>query len=194
MPRKLFLPIPGDVLRRFFTTLRSFRDQAIASLMLLCGLRSIEVIGLKMHDIDLARSELRILGKGGKERVCPLASSAKTALERYLAFERPHFSSAECFLVLKGSRRGAPMKPETVRKIFRHRRAIPEFKDAHPHRFRHTFCTSLIREKVPLPIVQKLMGHADIDTTLLYTHLSLEDINADYQRAMELISKEMKLR
>lgn len=193
-PQKMAMPIPNDVLRHFFTKLRSFRDQAIASLMLLCGLRCIEVINLKIHDIDLNRFELHILGKGGKERILPFSSQVKLALERYFFFERHKDAHNSCFVVLKGPRRGSPMKPETIRKIFRYRRAIPELKDANPHRFRHTFCTSLIRERVPLPVVQKLMGHADIETTLIYTHLSLEDIHAEYQKAIESIAGDASLR
>ena len=94
-------------------------------------------------------------------------------------------SRTTCFVVLKGRRRGQALSLAGLRKIFRHRRAKnAALKDAHPHRFRHTFCTSLIRQKVPLPIVQKLMGHASIDTTLIYINLSMEDIAAEYHRAM----------
>lgn len=187
-PQKMVMPIPNDVIRLFFTKLRSFRDHAITSLMLFCGLRCIEIINLKTHDIDFAELKLRISGKGGKERILPFSPLVKIALERYFFFERPEGTHNSCFVVLKGPMRGCSMKPETIRKIFRHRRAILELKDVNPHRFRHTFCTSLIREKVPLPVVQKLMGHADIETTLIYTHLSLEDIHAEYQRAIKEIS------
>lgn len=187
-PQKMAMPVPNDAIRRFFAELRSFRDQAIASLMLLCGLRCIEVINLKTHDVDFTNLRLHISGKGGKERILPLSPPVKIALERYFFFERTESTHNSCFVVLKGPARGSPMKMETIRKIFRHRRAISELKDVSPHRLRHTFCTSLIREKVPLPVVQKLMGHADIETTLIYTHLSLEDIHAEYQRAIKEIS------
>ena len=64
-------------------------------------------------------------------------------------------------------------------------------KKANPHSFRHTFCTNLVRQRVPIPVVQKLMGHADIDTTLLYTNLSLTDINDEYQKAMKELNSQL---
>lgn len=191
-PRKIVTSISNEIIRRFFARLKSFRDRAIVSLMLFCGLRSCEVVNLMTHDIDLNKLELRVSGKGGKERILPFPAFLKNLLESYFFFERQNIAHNSCFVVLKGYSRGKPVRLSTIRKIFRNRRAVPELKDANPHRFRHTFCTSLVREKVPLPVVQKLMGHADIGTTLIYTHLSIEDINAEYQKAIQNISGYLK--
>lgn len=186
VPTTLKLPLQTDAVHSFINELKSLRDKAIVALMLCLGLRSCEILNLQIHDIDLDAPQIRVFGKGGKERLLPISPWIKSSITNYLAFERPSMGHTTCFVALKGERRGEPMRPEGLRKIFRHRRSKNSFlKDAHPHRFRHTFCTNLIRQKVPLPIVQKLMGHASIDTTLIYINLSLEDVSSEYHRAMD---------
>lgn len=190
VPSTLKLPLQAETVHSFINQLRSLRDRAIVALMLCLGLRSCEIINLKTHDIDLDASQIRVWGKGDKERLLPMSPWIKSSIANYLAFERPSVAHSACFVVLKGKRRGEHMLPEGLRKIFRHRRAKnTSLKDAHPHRFRHTFCTNLIRQKVPLPIVQKLMGHASIDTTLIYINLSMEDVAEEYHRAMDELAK-----
>lgn len=183
VPSTLKLPLQTGVVHSFISQLRSYRDRAIVALMLCLGLRSCEIQDLQVPDIDLDNSQIRVWGKGNKERLLPISPWIKSTLVSYLSLERPDISHTTCFVVLKGKRRGFYMLPEGLRKIFRYRRK-GSLKDAHPHRFRHTFCTNLIRQKVPLPIVQKLMGHASIDTTLIYINLSLEDVSNEYHRAM----------
>lgn len=186
VPTILKLPLQTDAVHSFINSLRSLRDKAIVALMLCLGLRSCEIVDLQTPDIDLDSSQIRVFGKGGKERLLPISPWIKSSISNYLAFERPSVKHTTCFVALKGKRRGQHMKPEGLRKIFRHRRTKhPFLKDAHAHRFRHTFCTNLIRQKVPLPVVQKLMGHASINTTLIYINLSLEDVSAEYHRAMD---------
>lgn len=187
VPRRLILPLSEEVIRKFLANLNSFRDRAILLLMLALGLRSSEVAGLKIHDIDFEDRRLRIRGKGDKERIMPLADWVANSLKQYLDYERPRVSHLSCFVVLKGPRRGLPLSLEGLRKIFRYRRTNALLKNANPHRFRHTFCTKLISEGVSLPVVQKLMGHDSIETTLIYINLSNEDISKDYHRAMTQI-------
>ncbi|MDP2933880.1 MAG: tyrosine-type recombinase/integrase [bacterium] len=190
VPTTLKLPLQTDNVRLFISQLRSLRDKAIVALMLCLGLRSCEIINLQTHDIDLDASQIRVRGKGGKERLLPISPWIKSSITKYLAFERLSVDHTTCFVALKGARRGKPMRPEGLRKIFRHRRNKNSFlKNAHPHRFRHTFCTNLIRQKVPLPVVQKLMGHASIDTTLIYINLSMEDVSQEYHRAMDELAR-----
>lgn len=184
VPRRLILPLSETVIRKFLANLNSFRDRAILLLMLALGLRSSEVAGLKIHDIDFEDRRLRIRGKGNKERIMPLADWVANSLKRYLDYERPRVSHQSCFAVLKGPRRGLPLSLEGLRKIFRYRRTKALLKNANPHRFRHTFCTNLISKGVSLPVVQKLMGHDSIETTLIYINLSNEDVSRDYHRAM----------
>lgn len=189
VPSTIRLPLESDAVRSFIAKLKTWRDRAIVSLMLCSGLRSSEIIDLQTHGIDLAASQILVWGKGAKERILPISPSTRNLLANYLAFERPGIAHTTCFVVLKGKRRGQYMTPEGLRKIFRHRRKPVSLKDAHPHRFRHTFCTNLIRQRVPLPVVQKLMGHASIDTTLIYINLSMEDVAAEYHRAMNELAR-----
>jgi site-specific recombinase XerD len=189
VPAILITPLSPTEIKQFLLGLRKYRDQAILYLMLFLGLRSCEVLSLDVNDIDFIDDFIRIRGKGGKERILPIAASVRQALERYLNYERLEVKHNHCFVVLKGPHRGQPMTPGGLRTLFRHRRKIGLLKKANPHRFRHTFCTSLIRQGVSLPIVQKLMGHTDIDVTLGYVHLSLEDVSREYHQAMTSLQK-----
>lgn len=152
--------------------------------MLLCGLRSCEVLALQTHDIDVIDDQILVRGKGQKERRLPLSSSVRKALINYLDYERPDRPHSQCFVVLKGRNRGQPLTPEGLRKLFRHQRKQKGLSRAHAHLFRHTFATHLIRENVSLAVVQKLLGHSDIEVTMGYVHLSLSDVSREYTRAM----------
>lgn len=186
VPVLLKLPLQTDAIRAMIANLRSRRDRAILALMLCSGLRSCEIVRLQIHDLDLDAAAIRVSGKGGKERLLPVSPWIVETLTAYIALERPAGASSACFLARQGPHRGGPLSPEGLRKIFRTcRKKSALLAPAHPHRFRHTFCTNLIRQKVPLPVVQKLMGHAAIDTTLLYINLSLEDVAAEYHRAID---------
>lgn len=188
VPRRLRLPLGSATIQSFIGDLRSYRDKAITALMLYCGLRSLEVLKLQIYDIDIHTLQIRIWGKGDKERLLPITQRVRHILEQYLKYERPNVVHTTCFLVLKGRHRGRPMPYEALRKIFRHRRKGN--KDLHPHRLRHTFCTNLIRQGVSLPVAQKLMGHADIESTMNYINLSLKDVAQEYHRAMEKLTKQ----
>ena len=184
VPTTLTFPLQTDAVHVFITQLRSYRDRAIVALMLCLGLRSCEILNMHTTDIDFDHAQLRVRGKGDKQRLLPISPWIASTLVSYLNLERPEVTHATCFVVLKGARRGNRLLPEGLRKIFRYRRH-GALKNAHPHRFRHTFCTNLIRHHVPLPIVQQLMGHASVNTTLLYINLSMEDVAAEYHKAMD---------
>lgn len=184
VPGILITPLSSAEIQKFFLGLRKYRDVAILHLMLFCGLRSCEVLSLEMEDIDLIDDQIRVRGKGQKERILPLSSFVRKALVHYIDYERPQCSHLKCFVVLKGQNRSQPLTPEGLRKLFRHQRKQKELKRAHAHLFRHTFATHLIRENVSLPVVQKLMGHSDIEVTMGYVHLSLNDVSREYHRAM----------
>lgn len=184
VPGILITPLsPGDI-QKFILGLRKYRDMAITHLMLFCGLRSCEVLSLEIDDIDLIEDQIYVRGKGQKARILPFSSAVRKALIHYLDYERPQCSHVKCFVVLKGQNRGQPLSAEGLRKLFRHQRKREGLKKAHAHLFRHTFATSLIRENVSLPVVQKLMGHSDIEVTMGYVHLSLTDVSREYHRAM----------
>lgn len=190
VPRRLCVPLSEQTIRTFLGYLTSYRDRSIVLLMLCLGLRSCEVIGISIHDIDFNGRWICVCGKGNKQRRLPLSDWVGAVLKRYLFCERPSVPHTTCFVALKGKRRGQPLAMEGLRKIFRYRRGKTSLiKDANPHRFRHTFCTNLILQDVSLPVVQKLMGHDSIETTLIYINLSDKDVAKDYHRAMANIER-----
>jgi site-specific recombinase XerD len=188
--RKLIEPLSPELVRSFLRSLTRYRDLAIVHLMLLCGLRSCEVLSLELKDVVFAEARLRVLGKGRRERVLPLPELLTRVVRQYLDFERPRCcSGSRLFVVLQGKQRGEPMTAAGLRSLFRHRRRRRTLSPANPHRFRHTFGTDMARAGVRLPVLQRLMGHADMKTTLQYIELSLADIADEYRRAMTVLDK-----
>ncbi|MFH1654407.1 MAG: tyrosine-type recombinase/integrase [Pseudomonadota bacterium] len=183
VPASLIIPLSPTQIKKFIASLKKYRDLAIIYLMLFCGLRSCEVLALEISDIDFNDDKLKIRGKGQKERFLPISESVKNTLTFYLHHERPHASHNRCFVSLKGISRGRPMTNVGLRTLFRYRRRHA-LKSAHPHLFRHTFCTNLITQGVSLPVVQKLMGHTDIEITMDYIHMSTADIAQEYHKAI----------
>jgi integrase/recombinase XerD len=184
-PRLVVEPLTPEQVRSFLRSLRRYRDLAIVHLMLLCGLRSKEVLDLELTDLLWADERLRVHGKGRRDRSLPLPSLLARILRNYVRLERPSkFAEPRLFLVLQGSRRGRAMTAAGLRNLFRHRRRRPTLATAHAHRFRHTFGADMARAGVRLPILQRMMGHADVKTTLQYIELSLVDVADEYKRAI----------
>jgi site-specific recombinase XerD len=188
-PRKLVEPLTPEQVRAFFRSLSRCRDLAIVHLMLLCGLRSAEVLGLELSDIVFSDDRVRVRGKGQRDRALPLPLVLARTLRDYLQFERPRqCSKPRLFVVLQGRRRGQPMTQAGLRSLFRQRRRRPVLAIANPHRFRHTFGADMARAGVRLPILQQMMGHADLKTTLQYVRLSMADVADEFQRALRQIT------
>lgn len=186
VPRRIVEPLTSAEVRSFLRTLRRYRDLAIVYLMLLCGLRSAEVLELRLGDVLVEDGQLRVRGKGSRERVLPLTPLLARTIADYLRWERPAGSAAaRLFVILQGPRRGRPMTMAGLRSLFRHRRRDRAVARANPHRFRHTFGADMARSGVRLPVLQRMMGHADDATTLRYIQLSMADIADEYQRAIE---------
>ena len=147
------------------------RDTAVLEILYGSGLRVAEVCGLRPVDIDLDRARLTVWGKGSKQRTVPLSPPAVDALRRWLDAGRAVLvdadTPAEAVFV---NRRAHPLTPRDVRRILDRRAAGP----AHPHALRHTFATHLLDGGADLRAVQELLGHADLATTQLYTHVSRE--------------------
>jgi integrase/recombinase XerD len=155
------------------TTPRTLRDRALVELLYGAGLRVSEAVGLGKTDVDLERRVVRATGKGSKERLVPIGRPAAEALRRYLARGRPHLDRRhrpELFLNAKGgglTRAGAFL---ILRRLAQKAGLDPE--RVHPHLLRHSFATHLLEGGADLRSVQEMLGHADLSTTELYTHVS----------------------
>jgi integrase/recombinase XerD len=155
------------------TTPRSMRDRALVELLYGAGLRVSEAVGLERAGVDLENRVVRAVGKGSKERIVPIGRQAVDALRRYLAHGRPFLDKRhrpELFLNAKGgalTRAGAFL---ILRKLAEQAGLEPE--RVHPHLLRHSFATHLLEGGADLRSVQEMLGHADLATTELYTHVS----------------------
>lgn len=183
-PKRMVSPLSVDQVARFWSSFHTSRDLAIVGLMVLHGLRSCEVLALSTDDLLLADSQIRVSGKGNKQRMLPLVPETAQLLQHYLRLERPANCGPILFVSLKGRARGCPMTPAGLRSLFRHHRHTTGVSQANPHRFRHTFATDMIRAGVSLPALMQLMGHAQIHTTLIYVRLTAQDVYQQYARAV----------
>ena len=160
------------------------RDRAMLELLYGCGLRASELIGLDRADVHLSDELLRVLGKGSKERVVPLMGSAAEQLERYLTRFRPQLaqgpkSGDAVFL----NQRGGRISRQTVYNVCVERGRMVGIDGLHPHTLRHSYATHLLEGGADLRVVQELLGHADIGTTQLYTHLDRDELRITYLQA-----------
>jgi site-specific recombinase XerD len=189
-PQRVVEPLTVDQVAALLRRLSRYRDLAIIHLMLLCGLRSMEVLALRLNDLVLDDKRLRVRGKGNRDRDLPLADLIADVISDYIRLERPRDAATErLFVILQGARRGRPMTTEGLRSLFRHRRRTSaELAEANPHRLRHTFGTDMARAGVRLPILQRMMGHADGKTTLQYIRVSMADVALEYTRALKAIA------
>jgi site-specific recombinase XerD len=192
-PRRVVEPLSIEQVNELLRGLRRYRDIGIAYLMLLCGLRSQEVLKLLLTDIDREDRRLRIRGKGGKERSVPAPPLLLDVLRKYAALERPVTGAPNVFVVLQGTHRGKPMTRAGLRRVFRTRRLRPKLANANPHRLRHTFGTDMARSGVRLPILQRMMGHAYTETTLQYVNVSMADVATEFLRALEKVEHRYEL-
>ncbi|MFV2074103.1 MAG: tyrosine-type recombinase/integrase [Thermoanaerobaculales bacterium] len=168
----------------FLADLRTHRDTAMVLAMVLGGLRAGEVRSLRLADVDMGLRQVRVLGKGRRERVVPIDRTFFVELAAYLHTERPQrCPTPECFVVLRGPTAGGAMTEAGMRRIFRTHRERSGATRVRPHRLRHTYGTELARAGVDLLALKELMGHADPETTAAYVHLSPEDLAAEYARA-----------
>jgi integrase/recombinase XerD len=155
-------------------TLLGLRDRAMLELLYATGLRVSELIGLKVFEVDLNGNVLRALGKGSKQRLVPIGEIAADWIAKYLK-ERKKTSSDVLFITARGSGMTRQAFWHLIRRYGA--RAIPG-KKLSPHVLRHAFATHLINHGADLRVVQLLLGHADISTTQIYTHVARERLKA----------------
>ena len=155
------------------TTPRSLRDRALVELLYGAGLRISEAVGLEKNGVDLDDRAVRVLGKGNKERVVPLGTKAADALLRYLARGRPYLDRRHRPELFLNARGGALTRSGAFLILRRLAEAAGlEPGRVHPHLLRHSFATHLLEGGADLRSVQEMLGHADLSTTELYTHVS----------------------
>ena len=146
---------------------RRLRDDAIVELLYGSGLRVSELCSLTASSIDLNAATIRVWGKGDKERIVPLSAPATAALQQLLDSVPGAANSREPLFT---NQRNNPLTPRDVRRILDRRSPVP----THPHALRHTFATHLLDGGADLRTAQELLGHADLSTTQIYTHVSKE--------------------
>jgi integrase/recombinase XerD len=186
--RRLPRPLSVEQVLRLIETpdpqrARGLRDRAMLSLMYASGLRVSELLGLKLRDVDLARGVLAAYGKGGKRRLVPVGEVALQHLEAHLAAQPPaRRLAAEGWVFHRPS--GKPWTRQMVWKLVStHARSAGIPGRVHPHRLRHSFATHLLAGGADLRSVQTLLGHSDIVTTEIYTHVSPATLRAEYERS-----------
>jgi integrase/recombinase XerC len=169
---------------------RELRDRALVELLYGAGLRVGELVRLDVRDVDLRGSEVRVWGKGSKERIVPLPKAAREALASYVeARRRPGFLAEPLFTALGPPGRRAAASPRrlgerSVRRLLAARAVAAGIADrVHPHRLRHSYATHLLDMGADLREIQELLGHASLSTTQRYTAVSAERLFSVYDRA-----------
>ena len=160
------------------------RDRAILELLYGCGLRVSELVGLDADRVDLPHQQLRVIGKGNKERRVPMGDEARERVHRYRSGPRLAWTAGHPVEAEFVSSRGRRMTRESVWRLVRHWTDVAGVRErVTPHTFRHSFATHLLEGGADLRVVQALLGHASISTTQLYTHLTGERVREVYARA-----------
>lgn len=158
------------------------RDWAAVELLYGTGVRRIELLGLELEDLRLAEEFLHVLGKGNKERVLPLGQAAREALERYLHEGRPRLLQGNHRKLLVSYKHGGPVSEnELLASIRQHARRAKIRPILGFHQFRHTCATHMLREGADLRAIQTLLGHADLNTTAIYTKVEVADLRKTLQ-------------
>ncbi len=159
-----------------------FRNKAMLEIMYSSGLRVSELINLTVNDIDIKNCTVRIFGKGSKERIIPLNEYATEAINNYILYHRtPLFKHGEnnyLFLNNHGNKMTRQGFFKILKKIAKEKEIKTEFS---PHTLRHSFATHLLKYGADLRSIQELLGHSDISTTQIYTHITNEKLQKDYQ-------------
>ena len=162
------------------TTEIGLRDRAILELMYACGLRVSETVDLKMSDIDADAGIVTCKGKGGKTRKVPIGKSAVEWLKRYLIARRKKENIEINNLFVGFS--GKPLNRQTIFKFIKEYAEKIGLEDISPHTLRHSFATHLIQNRADVRSVQQMLGHADISTTQIYTHLTDTHLRQTYEK------------
>lgn len=172
------------MLSRFDSSDKGVLDRTILSVLYLCGLRVSELCSLRSQDVHLSQNQIRIQGKGGKERIIPLVDSCRDQMELYWSTVRQPKTAAAAFFFV--SPRGGQLNRKYVWRLVKssafEENLPPSFS---PHSVRHSYATRLMESGADLRMVQELLGHSDISTTQIYTHLDAGRLRRSVDRAFE---------
>jgi integrase/recombinase XerC len=170
------------------TDLKALRDRAILELLYASGLRVSELVGLNEDEIDMQQETVRVLGKGNKERIVPFGSFAARALEEYIAKKRAagqveveESGSVPAFVSLRRMKRISAR--DVQRLVARVRLSLKTTRRVTPHTLRHSFATHLLERGADLRSIQELLGHETLSTTQKYTHVSVQHLKKEYDKA-----------
>ncbi len=156
------------------------RDRAVLEMLYSCGIRVSELTGLNIGELDLSSGMVRVMGKGGKERIVPVGSRAITAVSAYLVERGDPVGGAPLFLNTRGQRIN---RRSVARIVDEHVLRIAAFKRISPHILRHTFATHMLEGGADLRAIQELLGHASLSTTQKYTHVGIDRLMEVYDKA-----------
>ena len=201
VPKKLPSVITDNEIDYLFnsidtTTVLGFRNYLILDMLYSLGLRVSEIINLNTGDVDLVRDEIKVLGKGRKERILYLHKKLKDSLSRYIKYER-------AILLAKGENKesnrllinykGGDLTQRGIRKILNEiiDKSGEHYK-IHPHMLRHAFATTLLNNGANLKVVQELLGHENLKTTQIYTHISSSELIERFQKLSPRNKRETK--
>lgn len=160
------------------------RDSAIIELIYSCGARINEALGLNLQDVDILSSFVKLRGKGKKERLCPLGSPAVKAIRAYLTLRKSWTADSKNNSPLFINQNGGRLTARSFQRGFKSYLAIGGFDPSlSPHKLRHSFATHLLDAGADLRSVQELLGHANLSTTQIYTHISSEHMKSVYRKA-----------
>ena len=161
----------------------SSRNKAILELMYATGLRISEVISLEFKNVDYGECIIRVMGKGSKERIVPVNDYAIKYLKEYIDNYRPELVKNEINNYIFLNNHGRMLTRQGIFKMIKNYAALKNIKKTiGPHTLRHTFATHLLENGADLRVIQELLGHSDISTTQIYTHLTKEALHNEYKK------------
>jgi tyrosine recombinase XerC len=160
----------------------NMRDRAIMELLYSCGLRASELVGLNLEDIDFNREEVRVRGKGRKERIVPLGRVAKMSIMKYLGQRNEQTESGISSALFLNCRGGRLTTRSLQRIVHKYLVNLADATGTNPHILRHTFATHLLENGADLRAVQELLGHSSLSTVQVYTHLTTKRLKEMYKR------------
>ncbi|MDO4581133.1 MAG: tyrosine recombinase XerC [Bacillota bacterium] len=183
LPKILYYDEVDALLNAPDGSLGGLRDKAILELLYAAGLRVAELVGLDIGDLDRQVGFVRVLGKGNKQRLAPLGLAAIEAIDDYLAARQARGFAIDAKQALFLNLRGGRLSDRSVRNILnKYMRQAALIKNISPHALRHSFATHLLENGADIRAVQELLGHADISTTQIYTHVTAQKLKEIYDK------------